>query len=173
MTLSLPLCVAVVESKANRWGTEGGENPHPLQRLRGGGRSSGLRQTGGQTLDAPYWRRQGEAYHTNKIIHFSRTGCTKLFITIGFSECFFSLGCDKEGTEWVQKHRDGGARVKSASNQVTLWTHERPGLTPLPCRHNTHQLSYSVFQVSQTIVLIAEQNHRALPMTNSPLGCRV
>lgn len=32
----------------------------------------------------------------------------------------FFLGCHKEGAQRVQKHRNGGARIKSTSNQVIM-----------------------------------------------------
>ncbi len=45
------VCVCLVESETHRRGAQRGQDSHPLQRLRGSGRSSGLRPARGQTLD--------------------------------------------------------------------------------------------------------------------------
>lgn len=47
----LCMCVCLVESEAHRRGAQRGQDSHPLQWLRGSGRSSGLRPARGQTLD--------------------------------------------------------------------------------------------------------------------------
>lgn len=57
--LNLCECISA-ESEAHGGGVTASQDPHPLQRLRGGGGRSGLRPTHGQTLDATHRGRQGE-----------------------------------------------------------------------------------------------------------------
>lgn len=76
---------------ADSGGAQGGEDSHPLQRLRGGGGGSGLRQEGRQAMDAANSGRQGIAN--------SPASDTFSWSLADLTRCLWPAGCHQEGAE--------------------------------------------------------------------------
>lgn len=56
-----PISSSPAQPEAHGGGAAGSQDPHPLQRLRGGGRGSGLRQESRQAVDAAHGCGQGQS----------------------------------------------------------------------------------------------------------------
>lgn len=63
------------ESEAHSRGAAWEEDPHPLQRLRGGGRCAGLWQEGRQTLDATHGCRQSKWSDLGRAMTWTARAC--------------------------------------------------------------------------------------------------
>lgn len=61
LTLPSPISSSPAQPEAHGGGAAGSQDPHPLQRLRGGGRGSGLRQESRQAVDAAHGCGQGQS----------------------------------------------------------------------------------------------------------------